>query len=410
MRRKRTGRILLTLFVLLLVGVVVLALLALGTSPTVAPQPPASQQDITAAKAIYPALSGKGAQSAPTPLTLDSGQLAGLAGMARRAGGFERVTMDIEGAGVVMRASDPLPFGLWLNTSARLSGSNGAEPGLSCSAGRLEMSGMACGWIWSVLRHTPGTGAAGLPPLDRLVKQLSARDGHLRLRLDQTDIANLSPKLKGAAVDFALAKDTYCRLALAQTSRPATSLDALLRRAFLPGIMTWDAKHNRATLVAIAVLVTGKPAFVLLPGAEAIIKECPLASDPVMLRGKPDLARHWAFSAGFTAAYGSQSARRLDDFKQSGDGSDTSNGLTFIALAASRSGVDFATRALAPATARDTAAEFSLITENELFPPSLMDAPANVRNADLTTSDGGIDAAYYAEAAAWIDRTLAELR
>ena len=410
MRRRRTGRIVLTLFILLVIGVFVLALLVLETSPAIAPQQAASPRELVAAKTIYPALTGQARKPESTTLTLDSGQLAGLAGIARQASGFDRLTMDIEGAGVVMRASDPLPFGLWLNTSVRLSGSQGASPVLSCAAGRLEMSGVACGWIWSGLRHIPGAGGAGLPPLDRLAQQISASDGSLRLRLDRSALAGRLPKSQGIPVDFALAKDIYCRLALGQVNRPAATLDALLRRAFLPVAMSWDAKHNRAALVAVAVVATGKPAFVLLPGAEAIVKECPLPTEAVQLRGSANLARHWAFSAGLTAAYGAQAARRLGDFKQFEGTGQATDHEAFAGLAASHSGVDFAARASSPANAHDTAAELSLVTQDELLPSGVMDAPANLRDADFITRDGGIDAARYADASNWIDRKLAELR
>ena len=403
MRRRRYGRIGLTFAVLLFVAVSLLALLAMGTSPSVTAQSPADPQELAAARAFQSAL----AETHDDALSLDSREVAGLAAMARQTTGNDRLTLDVIGSGLVARASNALPLGLWLNTSAQISG-GGSGPGLDCSVGRIDLPDFACGWLWSTTGQVPGLGRSGLPPIEQIRGKLAASDGRLRLRLAPSE-ALAGPNARAPGVDFALAKDTYCRLARAQQSRPAPNLEALLRRSFLPGVMVWDARNNRATLVAVAVLVVGKPAFLLLPGAESIVEECPLPNDPILLRASPELAKRWAYAAGLRAAFGSQAVRDPTALKPRDDEAETAM-LSFGDIVAARAGADFADRAVTPASAHDTAAEFSLVSQDELLPPSLLAAPAALQSGHYVAPDGTIDTARYAEAANSIDRKLAEMR
>lgn len=321
--------------------------------------------------------------------------------------------MEIENASVVVRTSVSLPFSLWLNGSVRLEGEHNGFPELSCAAGRIEFPSPLCGWAIARARDIANWRGANLPPLDRLVRHVAARDGRLRLQVDlptQGAMIEQLTRLRSAPIDAALAEAIYCRLARGQQASAVPSLSGLLRRAFLPGAMRWTESNNRAALVALAVLVAGEPADALLPGTAAMLQRCPRPQAQVTLRSRADLARHWAFSAGLTAAFGANTAQGMGEWKELDDSRAEGSGFSFLDLAADRSGIDYARRALAADSAQDTAAEFSLIGEDALLPEAVMAAPERLRNVDFNAEYGGIDAARYKQAVAWIDRKLAEGR
>jgi hypothetical protein len=86
------------------------------------------------------------------------------------------------------------------------------------------------------------------------------------------------------------------------------------------------------------------------------------------------------------------------------------SGFSFMDLAANRSGLHFARRAVATATAFSTAKELATINEEQLFPLSLMAAQEDLTQEEFLTGYGDVSAAEYRTTIEWIDRQLEKAR
>src|SRR5690606_35601168 len=175
----------------------------------------------------------------------------------------------------------------------------------------------------------------------------------------------------------------YCNLGKAAGDGSEPGLAALVRQAFGDTGAAEPAEYNRAAFVALAHYVVGEPAEPLSPAIERVRGRCPPSGAPVLLRDRPDLAQHWALSAALTAVLGEETAMNLGEWKELHDSLPAGSGFSFVDLAADRSGVHLARRAVAPETARATALSLKRISERDLLPDTLVEAPEGLSDVDF---------------------------
>lgn len=389
--------------------VILLGLLVFSTAPTIDRHRKPTAQDVGAAHALLEQIKAEQAVGTSAHVRLATSQVAALGILAGEASGVERVEAGIEGDLLVGRASLPVAGGLWINTAATVAGAHEGFPSVTLSIGRLVLPPAASRWLAESSRWWLTRNGVGLPPLDDLVPFLSVRAGTLTADFALPPGSDLVTRLVGtaaASVDEEQVVQTYCRLARAHEALPDPQLVALVQRAFEGATGTDTVEHNRAAFVALSFYVVGDEAFSLAPKAAAGVARCPPPHANVLLRGRRDLAKHWTYSAASTAVLGERAAINLGEWKELHDSSPSGSGFSFVDLAADRSGLHVALRALDPRSANLTAHTLRSVSEEELLPHVLTQAPEGLSDGDFITRFGGLGQERYRESVAWIDQHL----
>lgn len=392
----------------------VAALLALGAAllsfgPTVDRGKRPTAQDIALARGLIDQVKAAQAAGKPVDLDLDNRELRALSALVTDAAGHRKVAAEVRDGVFTARASLPLVAGLWFNASATIAGTHEGFPEFRLKLGHVPLPPSLSRRSADLARWWLARKGVELPELDRTVRgfEVGASTVSARLALPRsTGLVGHMVSAAGAPVDAKLVARIYCGLAAAE-AEPPVDLTALVRRAFHEASEAEPAEYNRAAFVALALHVVGERADPLAPGPDDIRARCPAPAAPVLLRERADLAQHWAFSAALTAVLGEQTASNLGEWKELHDSLPAGSGFSFVDLAADRSGVHLARRAVAPETARATALSLKRISERDLLPDTLVEAPEGLSDVDFSRRFGGIEAERYRRAVAWIDRQLA---
>jgi hypothetical protein len=214
----------------------------------------------------------------------------------------------------------------------------------------------------------------------------------------------------GEPLDEPLVSDIYCRIAASQRTAPVANLAQQVRRTFDPDQVDGREEFRRAAFVALAMLVAGDRANALAPQAAVMAKDCPHPRRAFVLQQREDLAKHWAFSAGLTAVLGAETAASLGEWKELDDSLPDGSGFSFVDLAADRSGMRAALRALDPELGEKSIASLGQATDEDLLPAALLQGPEGLSDVSFVDRYGALDRERYRRAVAAIDRTLASQR
>ena len=125
------------------------------------------------------------------------------------------------------------------------------------------------------------------------------------------------------------------------------------------------------------------------------------------LRGRRDLARHFAISAGIAAGSGSELADVIGAFKELSD-SQGGSGFSFADLLADRAGVVLAEHALGPDAARLQSALAGRPPES-MFMPAIDALPEGLQELEFRARYEDIDSEAYAAIKREVESRIASL-
>ena len=386
------------------------ALLFLSVSPSVDSRTRPNARDLEAARGAWQQLKAAQRTGAATRVRVDNRMIGGLSALASDATGFARFEGEVTHGVLSGKASLSLPAGLWVNASATVTGRHAGFPEYRLKVGRVPFPSVVSRWLAELGRALLRLKGATVPPLDEMVRQVSINQedvlAELALPAD-SGVVNGLISAGGEGLDDPLVSDIYCRIAAAQRTDPVANLSELVRRTFAPAHADGSEHYSRAAFVAISFLVVRGRAEALAPQAAELKKDCPHPRSSILLQQREDLAKHWAFSAALTAVLGKETADSLGEWKELDDSLQTGSGFSFVDIAADRSGVRTALRALDPGTAESAASELGRVTEEDLLPRALLRVPEGLSEATFVDRFGSLDQENYRRAIATIDQQLA---
>jgi hypothetical protein len=393
--------------------IVLCALLFVSVGPSVESRTRPNARDLEAARGAWHQLKAAQRTGAATLVRVDNGMITGLSALASDATGLARFEAQVKSGVLAGKASLSLPAGLWINASATATGRHDGFPAYRLKVGRVTFPETMSRWFADLGRTILRLRGASVPPLDEMVRQVSInRDDVLAMLALPADsgVVNELISVGGEGVDGPLVSDIYCRIAAEQRANPVRELPQVVRRAFDVDYADGTVDYNRAAFVALSFLVVGERAEALTPQAAELKKDCPHPPRRYVLRQREDLAKHWAFSAALTAVLGKETADSLGEWKELNDSLRNGSGFSFVDIAADRSGVRTALRALDPGTAESMVDELSRVTEEDLLPVALLQAPEGLSEATFVDRFGSLDQQNYRRAIAAIDQELARRR
>jgi uncharacterized protein YfiM (DUF2279 family) len=396
--------------------VVVLLLLALSfaflsMAPSVHYQKRATAEDVVAARNLFSQLNAARGGSTPVRLSLDAHDLRAIAILASEASGSGRVEAEVSSGVFTMRTSLPLRNGIWINAAAKVTGAHTGFPTTQLQVGRVTLPAFASRWSADLLRWVLLRKGVELPELDLLVRRFSVADNAVIAELalpTRTGLVERVVGAMGAPVNESLVSQIYCQLAQGQLETPTIELAPVVQQAFSRARGPVPTDYNRAAFVAVALHVVGEQAHSLAPAAVEQSSGCHLHAQTVVLRGRADLAKHWALSAALTAVLGEEASGSLGEWKELNDSLPQGSGFSFVDLAADRSGFHFARKALDPQSARRTAQSLGAISGQDLLPDALLREREGLGEAVFVTSFGSRDERRYRDAIARIDKHLVD--
>jgi hypothetical protein len=382
--------------------------LLVSREPSVVVQSPPSAQSVRLAREAIKQLDGfEGTSSGQ--LRLNNETLDGLSSLAASLTGMTRVEAQLASGKLLASASVPLPTSHWLNIFAEFTSNPKGFPDLRLRAGRLHLPVWAGRPLAQVARWVLRLKGVELPPLDVAVKSFRVTDNELLAELALPPRRGMIDRVmtaRGVKLNDGLVASAYCQLATQQKDAPSNKLEVQLQRAFAGAPAVGAESYNRAVLVALAMFVVGDRAEGLAPVAAAEVRKCREGKSEIVLSERTDLAKHWALSAALGAVLGEGAASALGEWKELSDSLPNGSGFSFADLAANRSGLRIARRAIVPATAASTAKQLATVQKEELFPISLIAAQEGLSEEEFLRRYGNVQAANYQATIQWIDRKL----
>ncbi len=337
----------------------------------------------------------------------------GLTALANQALGTIRVETAQSTDSVTISASKPLPLGRWLNITAITHGQGKGFPETQLTIGHLSLSPKWSRWVIDKAAEQARTRGIALPPLDQMVQALAIAPDRIQATIV---LPSTEAGLAGLAIitgqdtqplDPALIAQSYCALAKEQGRRPSQDFALHMRRAFaLPRADAALVDHNRAALVALAMIAVGESIDGLAGEARAAVEKCRIDSPILILAGRDDLSRHWALSAGLAARMGPHMASSMGVWKELLDSLPQGSGFSFVDLAADRSGFRYAQAASDAERAPQVAARLATADAATLLPLALLHGPEGMSQQKWEERYTSTDAAAYEAAVAAIDTQL----
>lgn len=387
-----------------------LCVATMSLSPSIGEPKQTTVQDVTLARNVIERVRAAQAAGSPIRLRLDNRELDALSTLAGDTSGLERVTAGVDEGVFRTRASIPFAAAMWINTEATVTGTHAGFPELRLRIGRVPLPPSTSRWFADLAHWWLGQKGVDLPAYEQLFRRFDVSRDTVSVELALPRRGGLVGHMMsaaGAPVDNRLVARIYCDLAEAGPDRAGGELEGLVRRAFRRAGQPEPVAANRAAFVALALRVVGERADPLSPSTAAVRAHCPRSPERVTLRDREDLAQHWALSAALTAVLGEQTATNLGEWKELHDSLPAGSGFSFVDLAADRSGLHVARRAMDPETAEATAQALARVSEEDLLPGTLVQAPEGLSDAEFIDRFGGVDAQRYSRAVDWIDRQLA---
>ena len=406
----RSNRLLLRLVSGLALAFAALCLLLLSSEPAVPSPGRSTARSIEAARgALRQIKQAQLAGASGAPVRLDNDMLRGLAALGNDVVSVGRADAEVTGDMLTVRASYPVLGRFWLNTSATVQGEYEGFPAVKLKAGRLSLPLAAGRPVAELARRLLRAKGIDIPPLDVLVHRFSVARHQVRAEFTlpaRTGLVDDAIRVSGSEVDGARVARSYCWIVAGQENEPSDQLAVLVRRVFAGAPVQDVQRFNRAALVALSFYVVGEEAKRLAPSANRQANACARTSETILLAGRADLAKHWAFSAALRAVLGERSATTLGEWKELSDSLPDGSGFSFVDLAADRSGIRVAASAVDARFAYRTARKLADVTDNELLPPSLLRVREGLSEAEFVRRYGAVEARRYQVLVQEIDAEL----
>ncbi len=406
--------------------VILIVLITSGRLTVDAGLPPTAEQVGAGRDAFLQLKASRDRPDGQSSIHFGRAQLDGMSAMATHGFQPDRLRMAVDRGVLNIAGSHRLFGGRWLNIAVTTQGRSIGFPPVRLTIGALTLRGALARWTIELGRLAVRFRHVDLPPLDHLVRTVAISDDQVAAEIHLSRKSGLVDQMAGlpsGSVDEALVARIYCRLASAQRAQPLSELTDHLHRAFAtsdPNAGTPD--HNRATFIALAMLLVDERAGDLAGTARADTAACrsraklgshgPIAT----IRGRSDWPMHWALSAALAAGTGSHLAEAMGEWKELADslakqsefaiGDPT--GFSFADLAADRSGYQVAQAAVRPETAMALANRLRSVTSEALLPTDLTNREDGISNAEFVRRYGGLADPRFHARVAQIDATLRE--
>jgi uncharacterized protein YfiM (DUF2279 family) len=398
----------------LLAALVLLLVLFFDVYPLLPRKPPPAAEQVVAGRDAFRQVKAAAAGPPPsTVVTLSNRDLNDIATLAGNAMNIRRVRAEVAGSQVRLAASlEPLPR-LWLNITATIAPSASGFPPVAAQIGELPLPRWLTRLGLDATRRLLVWRGSELPPLDDLVRRVSIADDvvavELKSPLGRSGLVRQATGVITRPVDSQRVLAIFCHLAAAQTEDRQTDLAVQLQRAMAFGAPAGPAEaiaENRAALVAVAMLATGRNMGQLAGSIQEEAEACPGPTGDLRLAGRNDLAKHWALSAALAAMTGGDIGRAMGEFKELADSLDGGSGFSFVDLAADRAGLRVGRAATARASAEASRAMLATADNRRLLPIDIAKLTEGIAEADFRARYGDIDSPQFAEAVRRIDALL----
>jgi hypothetical protein len=326
--------------------------------------------------------------------------------LAARSRGIDRTQAKISADAIEVQVSLPWHLGFWLNAKANINPSAAGFPTISARLGDLPIPAFLCRFF--IKRYWTSRGT-DMPLLDELAQKLTLEKGKAiaRVKLPQkSGVLSTLGAARANPVDAKLVAKIFCQLGNQQSKAPRTSLADHVRRAF--SVPAGDpTERNRAAFVALAMYVADRRVGEATAGLKlADVAKCSRPKQDVTLLRRADLAKHWTISAALAAAFGPEMSGAMGTWKEIADSGSGGSGFSFVDLAADRSGILNAKRAVDAGTADESRKRLARVKESELLPISTLALSEGMSEAEFQSRYVSTEAAAYQQAVKRIDRIL----
>ncbi len=387
-----------------------LAALTLSFSPATPPMAPPTAIHVRDARAVFHRVRGVAGRSDPKPIAVSWAEARGIALLIGHAAKVERIAIDQDGDALRATASIPLRWGPWINLDARITPSDPGFPDIALKVGRLPIPAFVTrSAIWvarSVLRWR----GAKVPHADDVVRSLTVAPSGIVAALvipKDTQLFKSFNQAQFAPVDTKAAAEAYCALARVQRADPDKRLAVQLRRAFAhrPTAATPE-DQNRSALIAVAMLTGSGQIGKIAGDVSSQTQDCKIPPQALTLLGRADLGSHWSISAALASIFGPDLSQAMGTWKEVSDSGASGSGFSFIDLAADRSGIHTAGRALNPDTAAALAIEIQGASDERLLPVKALALSEGLSEQAFTKRYISTESAQYGQMIIRIDRVL----
>jgi hypothetical protein len=387
-----------------------LAFLALETSPAVTETPAPDVAQVRMASDSFDRARSTLKAGEERDFTLSEAELNAGLKLAARSRGIDRTQSSIGTDAIKVQISMPWRLGLWLNATAHVGPSASGFPVVSAKLGDLPIPAFLCRFIIKRYWNSRGT---NMPLLDDIAKKLTLEKGTAiaRIKLPKSSgVLTTFGAARGNPVDAKLVAKIFCDLGVQQSRAPTTALANHVRRAFSSKDGE-DVERNRAAFVALAMYVADRRVGEVTAGLKlADVSKCTRPSQDITLLRRADLAKHWTISAALAAAFGPEISGAMGTWKEIADSGSGGSGFSFVDLAADRSGVLHAKRAVNADGAEAAAKALARITEADILPLQALALSEGMSETEFQSRFVDTEAAAYQKVVARIDGILAAKR
>lgn len=421
----RAGRTALAFIAALACLIALLIFLATNSRPAVDAGPPPTAAQVGAGRdALLQLRARRDDPHYQQQIAFGPAELDGMSALATHGLQPDRLRMQLRRGDLSVAGSHRLFGGRWLNITVVVQGHSRGFPPVDLTIGHLRVRGWMARMLIEIGRLALRVRHVDVPPLDQLVHSVTVRDDRVIAEIQlprKSGLIDQVVSLPPSSVDETLVVKIYCRLASQQRVAPVTELATHVRRAFT----TSDADagtpdHNRATFIALAMLLVDERAGDLAGAARAATGSCRAKSGQsadaaiATIRGRADWPKHWALSAALAAGANPRLAEAMGEWKELADTLNARpdgaivdpTGFSFADLAADRSGYQIAQAAARPETAAAVADRLRSVTPEQLLPKTLTSREDGLSNAQFVQRYGGLGDTRFRTRVAEIDAIL----
>ena len=401
-----------------LLALVLVAWFAFTSPAPLFSQPPApTAAEVGAGRAAYWQLRDSRGRAGKV-VSFTPAHLAGLGAVASDGFAPDRLRVRTRGRSIVAEASHQLPLGRWLNVTATAEAPSKTFPDTRIKVGAVSFPPWLSRAGIEVVRLLLLARGTDVPPLEWAVRDFAIKEGTVSARLQLPGKMGLVDQLAGVVstgdVNEADVVRTYCALADSQRKRKSEDFAEQVRRAFAVDPGGDAAAANKASFIALAMLLVDERAGDFAGEARAASKDCRVPAPAASLHGRQDSAKHWAVSAALAVGAGVQLSEAVGEWKELADSLEARSefaagdptGFSMSDVAADRAGFLTATAAARRGQAAPMRRALARVTAEELLPGALLAEKDGMRNAEFVQRYGGIDDPRYKARVREIDAVL----
>ncbi len=390
------------------------AVLVLGASPNVPPTVPPSSAQVNAARALFSQLKAASREQTPVRVQVKWSELESAAILAGHAIDLRHVRISHQANEIKIDASKSLPLGFWINFGVRAIPAPNSFPAFTGYLGRIPLPQRLTRFAINFGRSLLKWRGISVPKPEILLSDLTLATDYFTAMVNIPKDSRIYAQLnsaRGRVINTGSVANIYCALTTQQRANPSDTLAIQIRRAFSLAMTNSDhAATNRATLVALSMLVIAPEAGRVAGEMAPLIKDCRMDAPEIKLLGRADLAKHWTLSAAMAGTFGSALSQAMGTWKEISDSGPTGSGFSFVDLAADRSGIYFGQSATQADSAIATARKLSLATEDLLLPMQALSLIEGLDQGQFSQQFDDTDSASYARMVEKIDMVLAKSR